>query len=375
MLLTLALIAVVLLAFANGANDNFKGVATLFGSGTTDYRRALTWATLTTFGGSVAAVYFGADLLTRFSGKGLVADAALSDPRFAVAVVISAGLTVLAATRFGFPISTTHALVGAMTGTATAANAGVKWDVLGSAFLLPLLLSPLIALTLTVVAYLGLRRMRRAAGIRSDSCLCFGEVAAESAEVTLRPHAACITASSSPPRVTATLGRGEQCRRQFTNYMLGIEMKPALDVLHFVSAGVVSFARGLNDTPKIAALMLVSPTIGAPGALLLCGGVIALGGICSARRVAETMSHRITTMNAGQGLSANLITGLLVLFASRWGLPVSTTHVSCGSLFGIGIMNGESRRGLLLQVLLAWIATLPLAFVLGWFAHGILISY
>lgn len=374
MLLIVALIAVALLAFANGANDNFKGVATLFGSGTTDYRRALAWATLTTLGGSCAAIYFGADLLARFSGKGLVPDTALADSRFAVSVIASAGLTVLAATRLGLPISTTHALVGAMAGTATAANAGVDWKILGSAFLLPLLLSPLIALTLTVVVYLGLRRMRRATGIRSDSCLCFGETAAESAVVALRPHATCITASSSPPKVTAILGRGAQCRLAFTNCILAIEMKPALDVLHFISAGVVSFARGVNDTPKIAALLLVSPMIKADGALLLCGGVIALGGIITAGRVAETMSHRITTMNAGQGLSANLITGLLVLFASRWGLPVSTTHVSCGSLFGIGFMNGESRRGLLFQVLLAWIATLPSAFALGWSAYRLFLS-
>lgn len=363
-----------MLAFANGANDNFKGVATLFGSGTTDYRRALAWATLTTFGGSCAAVYFGADLLARFSGKGLVADAALADSRFAVSVITSAGLTVLAATRLGFPISTTHALVGAMTGTATAANAGVDWKLLGSAFLLPLLLSPLIALTLTVAAYFGLGRMRRAAGIRNDSCLCFGETAAESSVVALRPHAVCIIASSPPRKFAAMLGRGAQCRRAFTDCLLGIETKPALDVLHFVSAGGVGFARGLNDTPKIATLMLVSPMIKADGALILCGCVIALGGICSARKVAETMSHRITTMNAGQGLSANLITGLLVLFASRWGLPVSTTHVSCGSLFGIGFMNGESRRGLLFQVVLAWIATLPSAFALGWSVYNLLIS-
>ena len=46
---TLILIAVILLAYSNGANDNFKGVATLFGSGTTNYRRALVWATITTF--------------------------------------------------------------------------------------------------------------------------------------------------------------------------------------------------------------------------------------------------------------------------------------------------------------------------------------
>lgn len=57
MTLTIILLAVCCLTYANGANDNFKGVATLFGSGTTSYRRALLWATLTTFLGSLMTVW------------------------------------------------------------------------------------------------------------------------------------------------------------------------------------------------------------------------------------------------------------------------------------------------------------------------------
>ncbi len=64
------LLTVLCLAYANGANDNFKGVATLFGSGTSDYRRALTWATVTTFAGSLMAVFVAGKLLKSFSGKG-----------------------------------------------------------------------------------------------------------------------------------------------------------------------------------------------------------------------------------------------------------------------------------------------------------------
>ncbi len=59
-------------AYANGANDNFKGVATLFGSGMTDYRKALGWATMTTLAGSVAAFFLATELISIFQGKGLV---------------------------------------------------------------------------------------------------------------------------------------------------------------------------------------------------------------------------------------------------------------------------------------------------------------
>ena len=124
---------------------------------------------------------------------------------------------------------------------------------------------------------------------------------------------------------------------------------------------MVSFARGLNDTPKIAALLLLAPAFGVQSGLLLVGLVIAVGGLISAYRVAQTMSKKITSMNHGQGFTANVITGFVVIGASQMGLPVSTTHVSCGSLFGIGAVSGGAKKETIITILLAWIATLPLA--------------
>jgi PiT family inorganic phosphate transporter len=66
-------------------------------------------------------------------------------------------------------------------------------------------------------------------------------------------------------------------------------------------------------------------------------------------------------MDPDQGFLANLVTSVLVIFASRWGLPVSTTHVSCGALFGIGIATGGARWGVIRTILLAWLLTLPFA--------------
>ena len=92
---------------------------------------------------------------------------------------------------------------------------------------------------------------------------------------------------------------------------------------------------------------------------------MAIGGLLNAREVALTMSERITRMNHGQGFSANLVTAFLVIFASKWGLPVSTTHVSCGSLFGIGLVNKKANLSVIRQIILAWFLTLPLAAVLS----------
>ena len=149
--LIVVLITVLALAYANGANDNFKGVATLFGSGTTNYRKALTWATLTTLAGSLLALYLAHGLVDSFKGKGLVPDAVTQQPTFLIAVALGAALTVLIATITGMPVSTTHALTGALVGAGLCAAWGdVAFSALGKSFVLPLLCSPLVALLLTI---------------------------------------------------------------------------------------------------------------------------------------------------------------------------------------------------------------------------------
>ena len=80
MILILLFISACFLAYSNGANDNFKGVATLFGSGTTNFKKAINWATITTFSGSVAAIFLANELVKNFSGKGLVPNELLTMP-------------------------------------------------------------------------------------------------------------------------------------------------------------------------------------------------------------------------------------------------------------------------------------------------------
>ena len=135
MLVTTIVFVGLLLAYANGANDNFKGVATLVGSGTTRYPQALLWATLTTALGSMAALVLARGLIEAFQGKGLVPANVAGDSLFPAAVGLAAGLTVLLATRLGFPISTTHALIGGLVGAGLVVSPeGVNGARLVSAF-------------------------------------------------------------------------------------------------------------------------------------------------------------------------------------------------------------------------------------------------
>ena len=315
MLTAILFLAVCFVAFTNGANANFKGVASLYGSGTTTLRQALYWGTATTFAGSVAAMFLAEGLLKKFSGRGIVPDALVQSPEFVCAVAIGAALTSLLATRFGFPVSTTHALVGALLGAGLAGSGkDVQFAALGKHFLFPLCFSPAIAVVLGAVTYLILMSVRLA-----------------------------------PDHRTRTL-----------------------DVLHFLSTGAASFARGLNDTPKMVALLLVAPGLDVRWGFLAVAVTIALGGLLDADRVAETLGKKVTAMNPGQGFAASLVTAALVTTASFHSYPVSTTHVSVGSLLGMGATTRQAKWRKVGEILLGWVSTVPCAAILAAIAYSVL---
>jgi inorganic phosphate transporter, PiT family len=307
MLLVVLIFAVCFVAFTNGANANFKGVASLYGSGTTSLRVAALWGTATTFAGSLAALFLAKGLLVAFSGKGIVPDSLVAAPEFVCAVALGAALTSFLATRFGFPVSTTHALVGALAGAGLAGSGEVRFASLVKNFVYPLLFSPIVAAVAGALIYFILKKCRLA-----------------------------------PDHRTSLLNR-----------------------MHFLSTGAASFARGLNDTPKMAALMLAVPTLEMHRAFLIIAVMIALGGLLDIDRVAETLGKKITDMDPGQGFAASLVTATLVATASLHSLPVSTTHVSVGSLTGIGVATRQIHWRKVVEILLAWITTVPIAGMLA----------
>jgi inorganic phosphate transporter, PiT family len=349
--------ATLFVAYANGANDNFKGVATLFGSGTTDYRKALWWATITTLAGSVTAFFWSTQLVSMFQGNGLLPAFLIQSQPFVAAVILGAALTVISATKIGIPISTTHSLTGALCGGGfVAVGFQIGFQTLIDGFFLPLLVSPLVAVSAAAAGYPLLSRALRFSGLTKDNCLC---VASDAVPAVATPTG--ITIRASTPGLRVIVERQSVCEQPFSGALFGINTQKLFDIGHFLSAGAVSFARGVNDAPKIVALGLAAGALDLRWSIGSVAVVMALGGLLNARKVAETVSKRITAMEPDHGLVANIVTSFLVIFASKWGLPVSTTHVSCGSLFGIGIANGQANWGVIRTILLAWILTLPLA--------------
>ena len=350
----IALIAcAALLAFSNGANDNFKGFATVWGSYTLSYRRALALATAATLAGSLVSLLLAESLVQQFTGKGLVPSAVAASPSFALSVGLAAAATVMLATGLGFPVSTTHALLGGLVGAGLAVNGGAaRFGALADAFLAPLLISPVIAALLGSFAWRLLRR-------RPEQLDCVCIVAPD------QPLAAAGTASLRMATSALVVAETEACL-SLPATVARFSIPALADRAHTLSAASICFARGVNDTPKLTALLLAASALDAQVSVLMLALVMASGGLLFSRRVAETMSKRMTRMDHTQGLAANLITAALVLIASKFGLPVSTTHLSVGSIAGVGASARRLDWGTLRGVLLSWVATLPLAAAAAW---------
>jgi len=266
--------------------------------------------------------------------------------------IVGACLWLLLATRLGWPVSTTHALLGGLVGSALAEVGpdGLRAAVIAKKALLPLLLSPVIAIFLCAGILSLSRLMASRIPPRQNDC-CDPE-----------------TWRSNPYR----------CATEKTHGKFYRHLPRLWESLHWLSGGATSFARGLNDVPKIAAILILALGL-APGSMALdhqytvMGAILAVtlvmaaGGLWNGYRVLEVLAYRVATMAPGTGLAANTGTSLLVLLASPLGIPVSTTHVSTGALFGIRLTDKTvPEQGDALRIILfAWVITLP---VTGLFA-------
>ncbi len=302
----LLITAALFIAFSNGANDNSKGFATVWGTNTLSYRQALILATVATLAGSLASLVLAEELVQQFSGKGLVPSV-------------------------------------------------VHFDKLASTFMLPLLISPIIAVVVGMFAY----RMFRMSPIEVEKdCACL----VAPVQTLIPGMDGTIVSQFSAPSII--LASNDTCEPLKTPVRVFISR--SMDRLHILSAMAICFARGVNDTPKLTALLLTAQIVQSSASIVMIGLSMAMGGVLFAKQVAKTMSQRITRMDHTQGLAANLITAPLVLVASNFGLPVSTTHVSVGSIAGVGASAKTLNWQTLRSVLLSLVVTLPLAAGVAW---------
>ncbi len=348
MILTFLAATALFLAFSNGANDNFKGFATVWGSASLSYRKALLLSNAATLAGGVVSIILADGLLKQFSGKGLVDDAVVASTPFALSVAGGAGITVALATRLGFPISTTHAIMGGLIGSALSSGQVIAYDHLGKQFILPLLSSPIIAALLGFIAY------KLAPKYKAETdCICVVEP---------KPAVSGDTVAVSVAMPDVIVGSEANCPTH-GEAIVRTTVSGVLDKVHIFSAATICFARALNDTPKLAALLLGAGALSAVSSALAITAAMVAGGWLLSRRVAETMSLKLSDISRLQGTAANMVTSVVVLTASKFSLPVSTTHVSVGSIIGSGKAANTLDLSTVKAVLLSWVVTLPVAII------------
>lgn len=364
------------LAYANGANDLSKGISTLVGSGVTNYNRAILWGTVWTFLGSLLAVFVSTAMVKTFT-TGVLANSSgtmIHGAALAYAVLVSAVFWVLFATRTGLPVSTTHAITGALCGAGVAAMGfqGILWDSVFTKIALPLAVSPFIALAF---AYLVTPSVRWSLERWKGHCLCVFPV--QSGLLTIQPDGA-VRMTQAQTGVVTTVD-DPACDAGAEARVLALRMGP--DTFHWLTSGLTSLARGINDTPKIVALMagylMLSGTTASTSldtTFLVVAGAMTVGAYLSSRKVTVVLAEKVTRMDHMEGFSANLTTSLLVTVAARFGLPVSTTHVSSGATIGIGFHNGVRQINwkTVAGMVGAWIITLPVCALVAALAYGLL---
>src|SRR3989454_5035875 len=298
-----ALLLVLVLAYANGTYDVSKAIATLVGSGVANYRSTVLWGAIwTTVGAAASGVVAGA-MLNTFS-TGLLQPGVAAPPALAGAVLIGAIAWVLVASRMGLPVSTTHALTGALVGGGLVAfgSDGLAWPTITQKIALPLLLSPVLALSLSLVLH---PVMRVIAGRWEGACLCV--MPASRALVSVDAHGNTRTLFQASALGQPVVAVPSQCDRAG---LQGVTV--GLDTIHWISSGLTSLARGVNDAPKILAMLLLGGTVAAwpsdtmkvaafAGAALAMG----LGGFIGGDRRAAGLAEEGTPVDPPEGISAH----------------------------------------------------------------------
>ncbi|MDX1623455.1 MAG: inorganic phosphate transporter [Gemmatimonadota bacterium] len=397
--LGLALLIGLFMAWNIGANDVANAMGTSVGSGALTLKQAIWVAAVFEFGG---AVLVGAHVAETIKGGIIPPEAFAASPEVFMygmaAALLGASVWLLVATVLGLPVSTTHSIVGAVVGFGllTVGWREVDWPLMGS-IVLSWIVSPVCG---GLIAFLMFTFVRREI-ILSDEPY--------DATVKWAPHLVAlvgftlalsilykglknlhldfsfVTALPLCLLVGGVLGLAMRMwlsrRPRPTGYSV-VEVERLFAGLQVVTACYVAFAHGANDVANaigpLAAVVqaaqegVVAARAPVPIWILVLGGAgIVMGLATYGYRVIETVGHKITTMTPTRGFSAEFGAATTVLFASRLGLPISTTHTLVGSVIGVGLARGIAALDLrvIRNIVSSWIVTIPAAAVVTVLAY------
>ena len=398
-LMGLGVIFALYMTWGIGANDVANAMGTSVGSGAIRLRTAIIIAAVFEFGGA----FLAGGHVTKTIRKGIIDPTPFVDsPEVMVfgmlAALLAAAIWLMVASSRGWPVSTTHSIVGAIVGFALAAAgpSAVNWGKIGT-IVASWVISPALGGFLAFMLMKSIQKFildtdrpfERAQKTGPFYVFIVGFIIAlvtmfkglKHLDLELSPVESVVAAAVFG-LVVALIGRAlirrvtvdKDADRSF--HFASVE-KVFAPMMIFTACSM-AFAHGSNDVangigPLAAVVAIietgeVAQTAGLPVWILLLGGFgIVVGLATLGYKVMQTIGKRITELKPTRGFAAELAAATTVVLASRTGLPVSTTHILVGSVIGVGLARGVGAIDLRVigGIVVSWVVTLPIGGVLA----------
>lgn len=382
------------MAWGVGANDVANAMGTSVGSKAITIKQAILIAILFEFAGA----YLAGGEVTATIRKGIIDPGLLADtPDLLVygmlASLLAAGIWLLVATHFGWPVSTTHSIVGAIVGFAAVGISmeAVAWAKVGK-IAASWVVSPLLAGTIGFMLFRSVQNLI----LEKDDPFANAKryvpfymflVGFIIAMVTLLKGLKHVGLHLSYGQATLwslvigaavmvigimllkNIKRDEKADKEF--HFSSVEK--VFGVLMMFTACAMAFAHGSNDVANavgpLAAVVgvvqsggeIASKSVMPPWVLLLGAGGIVAGLVMYGHKVIATVGTNITELTPSRGFAATLAAATTVVVASGTGLPISTTHTLVGAVLGVGLARGMAalNMNIVKTIFMSWIITLP----------------
>jgi len=391
--IVLAAIFGLFMAWGIGANDVANAMATSVGSKALTIKQAIVVAAIFEFLGAVLA----GGAVTDTVRKGIVdTDLLAGTPELLVygmlAALLAAGTWLFIASKNGWPVSTTHSIVGAIVGFAAAGIGvdAVQWAKVGT-IVMSWVASPLTAGFIAYLIYQSVQRLI----LRQDDPLAKAKryvpvyifLAAFTItlvtilkglkhvglDISLRDAYLLATAIAIGIALIGAFAiRRIEPDKKAEKHQHFYTVERVFGILMIVTACGMAFAHGSNDVANaigpLAAVVSVAQNgtitaqAGLPIWVLMLGGAgIVIGLATFGRHVIATVGKKITQLTPSRGFAAELAAATTIVIASGTGMPISTTHTLVGAVLGVGLARGIEAIDLrvVARILVSWVVTIP----------------
>ncbi len=392
--LVLAVIFGLFMAWGIGANDVANAMATSVGSKAITIKQAILIAAVFEFAGAIMA----GGQVTSTIRKGIVDVTDLgATPEILVmgmlAALLAAGTWLLIASHKGWPVSTTHSIVGSIVGFAivgVGADA-VQWGKVGT-IVMSWVTSPLLAAILSFLIFRSVQKLILETDAPLDNAKKYvpfyvffvGFIIAMVTIVKGLKHVGLEITGREAVYAATIVGLAVMFLGKFLISRLEFEesndmkfhyanVEKIFSVLMLLTACAMAFAHGSNDVANAIGPLAAVASIVETGELsqksplpiwiLFVGGVgIVLGLAMYGRKVIETVGTKITELTPSRGFCCEVSAATTVVLASGIGLPISTTHTLVGAVLGVGVARGMSalNLGVIRSIFMSWVITLPI---------------